>query len=205
MTSRWVAPMLLALPLVLAGCLPFGSFSDLGNFDDGDFPMPTVLAIYSQGTATLEIKQGDTSQTITLTRVADGSQLSTFSGGIVTWRSDDGWGLQVSTIDMSMPFGNPASPSAGASPGPTAAPYLMELAVMLIADHEFWRASGSYGDSGNRCIVDLTEFSEVRVTGTATCRGLKWYDGAAAPVYIDQPYIDDEEPFDAEITFEALP
>ena len=205
MTSRWVAPILLALALVLSGCLPFGSLSDFGDFGDGDFPMPTVLAVYTQGTTTIEIKQADTTQTITLTRVADGSQLSTFSGGIVTWRSDDGWGLQVSTIDMSMPFGNPPSPSAGASPGPTAAPYLMELAVMLIADHEFWRASGNYGDSGNRCIVDLAEFSEMRVSGSATCRGLKWYDGTSAPMYIDQPYIEGQEPFDAEITFEATP
>jgi hypothetical protein len=197
--------LLVALSLVIAGCIPLGSLGDFGNFDDDDFPMPTVLSVYTQGTATLEIKQGDTSQTINLTRVADGSQLSTFSGGNVTWRSDDGWGLQVTTIDMSMPFGNPPSPSAGASPGPTAAPYLMELAVMLIADHEFWRASGNYGDSGNRCIVDLAEFSAVRVAGTATCRGLKWYDGTSAPMYMDQPYIDDQEPFDAEITFEATP
>jgi hypothetical protein len=197
--------LLATLAFVLTGCIPFGSFGDFGNFDDDAFPVPTVLAVYTQGTATLEIKQGDTTQTINLTRVAAGSQLSTFSGGIVTWRSDDGWGLQVTTIDMSMPFGNPATPSAGASPGPTAAPYLMELAVMLIADHEFWRASGNYGDSGNRCIVDLAEFSEVRVSGTATCRGLKWYDGTSAPMPIDQPYIEGQEPFDAEITFEATP
>jgi hypothetical protein len=200
-----VASLLAVLVFVLAGCLPFGSFSDFGNFDDEAFPMPTVLAVYTQGTATLEIKQGDLTQTINLTRVADGSQLSTFSGGIVTWRSDDGWGLQVTTLDMSMPFGNPASPSAAASPGPTAAPYLMELAVMLIADHEFWRASGSYGESGNRCIVDLAEFSEARVSGTATCRGLKWYDGTSAPMSMEQPYIDGQEPFDAEVTFEATP
>ena len=208
MTSRWVAPTFVALSLVLAGCLGFGGFGDFGSFDefdDGDFPMPTVLAVYSRGSATLEIKQGDATQTINLTRVADGSQLATFSGGTVTWRSDDGWGLQIMTFDMAFPFEPGARPSAGATPGPTAAPYLSELAVIRIADHDFWRASSLGVESGNRCIVDLTEASATRVAGTATCRGLKWYDGTASPMTFQQVYIDGQDPFDAEITFEATP
>ena len=205
MTSRWVAPIFLALALVLSGCLPFGSFSDFGDFDDDDFPLPTVLAVYSHGSATLEIKQGDTTQQINLTRVAAGSQLMSLAGGNVTWRSDDGWGLQIMTFDSSFPFAPGASPSAGATPGPTAAPFLSELAIIRIADHDFWRASSLGVESGNRCIVDLTEASATRVAGTATCRGLKWYDGTASPMTLEQVYIEGQDPFDAEITVEATP
>jgi hypothetical protein len=205
MTKRWVAPILMAIAIVLTGCLgSFGDFGDFG-FDEDDFPMPTVLAVYSQGSATVEVKQGDTTQTIGLTRVAAGSQLMSIAGGNVTWRNDDGWGLQITTIDMSMDFGPRPSPSAGTSPGPTTAPYLAELAVIRIADHDFWRASGNGAQSGNRCIVDLTEASASRVAGTATCRGLRWYDGTTSPMLFDQIYIEGQDPFDAEITFEATP
>lgn len=205
MTTRRVAPLLVTLAIVLTGCLGrFGDFGDFGDFGE-DFAPPTVLAVYSQGSATLVIKHGDTTETINLTRVAAGSQLMSIAGGNVTWRNDDGWGLQITTLDMSMDFGTRPSPSAGASPGPTAAPYLAELAVIRIADHDFWRASGNGAESGNRCIVDLAEASAARVAGTATCRGLKWYDGTASPMIFDQIYIEGEDPFDAEITFEATP
>jgi hypothetical protein len=53
--------------------------------------------------------------------------------------------------------------------------------------------------------VDLAEVDETEVTGTATCRGLRWADGLVAPGIGEPVFIEGQEPFDAEITFEARP
>jgi hypothetical protein len=199
-TARWVPVACAAISILVAGC-----FIPFGNFNDDNFPMPTLLATYTHGAASMEIKQGDTTQTIQLNRVAAGSTLVSITGASVTWRNDDGWGLQVSTVDTSTVFGQGPSPSAGKSPGATAAPYVGDFAVMLIADHEYWRASNYSITGSNRCIVDLTEASAIRVAGSATCRGLRWTDGTITPMMLDPVYIDGQESFDAEITFEATP
>jgi hypothetical protein len=194
------ASAILAISAVVAGCfLPFGSL------DDDQFPLPSVLATYAHGSATIEITQGSVTQTIELTRIGPGSTLNTFQGAGVWWRNDDGWGLLVTTYDTSFMFGQGPTASGSASPGPSAAPLPGDLTIQLVADHEYWTAS-SFGMSGNRCIVDLAEASATRVSGSATCRGLRWAYGSA-PVQFDVTavYVDGEQPFDAEVTFEATP
>jgi hypothetical protein len=42
------------------------------------------------------------------------------------------------------------------------------------------------------------------VRGTATCRGVQWYD-AVDGISVEAPKPADKPPFDAEITFEATP
>jgi hypothetical protein len=188
-----------AVAFVFAGCfLPnFGSFADFD--EEGLFS--SVLATYTTGTATLQITRGATAETIVLDRLGRGSQTASLMGSSVTWRNDQGWILAVNAYD----YGGGLGPFA---PRPSEAAqddsYSGDVSIELIADHEFWRAD-SYGPSGNRCIVDIEEADESAVRGSATCRGLRWTDGTAVPLNPEALLIEGQDPFDAEITFEATP
>lgn len=195
----------LAMSLVMVALVAAGCFVPFGNLGNDQFPLPSVAATYARGSATIDITQAGVTQTINLTRIGPGSTLNTLSGAGVWWRSDDGWGLLLTTYDTSLMFGQSPAPSGSASPGSTTAPVPGDLTIQLVADHEYWTAS-NFSMSGNRCIVDLAEASAERVSGSATCRGLRWIYGAA-PIQFDTGavYVDGEEPFDAEVTFEATP
>jgi hypothetical protein len=196
--SRFIALGALAGAMVLGGCV-FPNFAGLG-LDDDDFDglQPSVLAVYSTGSATLNITQAGQARSITLERIGRGSQLTTLIGSSVTWRNDEGWSLTLNAYD----FGSVLRPESTSTTD--AESYSADLSIQLIEDHEFWRAEG-YGISGNRCIVDVAEASETEITGTATCRGLRWRDGIAAGFGVETGLIEEQEPFDAEITFEARP
>lgn len=174
--------------ITVAGCL----LPNFGAFGSDDEPFPTVLATYATGSATLQMKRGDVAETVTFNRIGPGSQLGSFVGANVTWRNEDGWVLQVTAFDTM--FGSPEA----------AGPYSGDVVLQLIADHELWRAD-SYATTGPRCIIDLDHVSETGVRGTATCKGLRWVDGTAGPLFPEPVYIEGQEPFDAEVTFEATP
>jgi len=179
--------------LALCGLLAGGcNVPNFGAFGNEEIPVPTVLATYATGSATLEMNRGDVVETVTFDRVGLGSQLASLMGATVTWRNDSGWVLQVTAFDAM--FGS--SSAVG--------PYSGDVVLQLITDHELWRAD-SYGTAGPRCIVDLDDVSETSVRGTATCKGLRWVDGTAVPGFNNPVYIEGQEPFDAEITFEATP
>lgn len=193
-----MAPRLLlsCMAIVVAGCFfpSLGSLADLG--DPG--PFPSVLATYSHGSASLAITRGGTIETIALDRVGRGSQATSVIGTNVTWRNDQGWILQVNAYDSGSLFGPRASGEVDDDS------YYGDVSIQLIAEHEFWRAA-SYGASGNRCIVDIEEADESEVRGGATCRGLRWTDGTVVPLNPEPVLIEGQDPFDAEITFEATP
>ena len=188
--------LLTCVALLLAGCF----FPNLGNF--GDFadegPFPSVLATYTHGSATLAITRAGATETVALNEVGRGSQSSSLIGTNVTWRNEDGWILQVNAYDIGSVFGpRPSGQVENES-------YSGDVSIQLIEDHEFWRAD-SYGAAGNRCIVDIEEADETEVRGSATCRGLRWVDGTVVPLNPEPILVEGQDPFDAEITFEATP
>ena len=188
--------LLTGVALLFAGCF----LPNLGNFADfaDEGPFPSVLATYIRGSATLAITRAGTTETIALNQVGRGSQAASLVGMNVSWRNEDGWILQVNAYDISSVFGpRPSGESESES-------YSGDVSIQLIADHEFWRAD-SYGAAGNRCIVDIEEADETEVRGSATCRGLRWTDGTVVPLNPEPVLIEGQEPFDAEITFEATP
>src|SRR5687767_7628778 len=102
------ATLLLAVALVAAGCdllfmaNPWAVPAPWG--DEPPFPEPTVLATYSEGTATAEITRDGTTETISFDRVGTGSTLGGFMGASVSWRNDSGWVLTLSAYDMGSMF-----------------------------------------------------------------------------------------------------
>lgn len=185
----------MGLCAVLAGACVFPNLAGLG---EGPFPMPTVLATYTTGSADLSVTQGGQTEQLVLNEVGRGSTLNSMAGAGVTWRNDSGWSVQVTSYS----FGALIAPSASGSPENDS--YSGDLKVQRISGNEFWVARGT-GISGNRCIVDIAESSASVIRGSATCRGLRWEDGTAPEMFIDPVYIEGQERFDAEITFEARP
>jgi hypothetical protein len=198
------AALLAAVVVVVAGCdllwAAYGTdpWAPPPAWVDEPFPQATVLASYSSGTATAEISRDGTVETITFDRVGDGSTLNGLIGASVTWRNDSGWVLSLNAYDV----GSFLAPMASGESGPSS--YSGDVTLQRINGSDFWRAD-SYGMAGSRCIVDIQEASETAVRGSATCRELRWTDGFAAPMPLEEAYIETEEPFDAEITFEATP
>jgi hypothetical protein len=189
------AGIALGLCALLAGGCFFPNLGGLGAIDE---PFPTVLATYTSGTAHLRLVQGGVTQDLTLERVGAGSTLSSLMGATVTWRNDDGWVLQVTAYDI----GGLLAPKASGKPDTDS--YSGDISIQRVNGHEYWRADG-YGMSGNRCIVDVVEVDGTEISGSATCRGLRWADGLVAPGIGDPLLIEDQEPFDVEVTFEATP
>ena len=199
-----VTSLPLLASVLVAGCyFPFGGF---GGFDDDQIPFPTVLAEYSTGSAQIVLTHDGESQTVTLDQMGRGSSLDNLSGAAVSWKSGDGWILQVTAYDVGAVFAPFPSPRASSSPAPNSdmGAYSGEVTIQRISGAEFWTAS-SYSASGNRCIVDIVDVSASVVEGSATCRGLRWSDGTAPNNFMTPVFIEDQEPFDAEITFEARP
>jgi hypothetical protein len=166
--------------LVAGGCgLLFGT--GFGGFDP-ELMSSSPIATFTDGSATIAISGGET---ITLDEVGRGSRIDSMFGSEVQWSNADGWSLRLS--------------GAGADFGPGTLESTAFVTIDRISGGEHW----STFDPG-RCIVEVEVADETGLSGTATCRGLTWYDaliplGPMAPSEVDEPE------FDAEITFEATP
>ena len=179
-------PRLVALGLVVAlvggGCQYLLGY-DPYAFPDDAFDEPTPIATFPSGSASIAIVGGPTIELPELTVPA--SMYESF-GGMATFNNDDGWYLQV--LDMT------SAPSFGL--GSTA-----YLSIDRIVEAAHWAATDP-----SRCIVTVTKADETGMQGSATCKGLRWSDTFANDYYALEPsYIEGEAPFDAEITFEAMP
>ncbi len=168
----------LAAPIV-SGC---GLLFGYPPYDEA-FPTPSVVATYRTGSATIELGDGTT---IELDRLADGATLMSETGTSVRWSSPDGWHVTLQ--------------GAGSEFGLGPAAYLQ---LDLVQESEHWTTA--YDSS--RCIVDVEVADESAVRGTATCRGVQWYDALDQGVgwEMEGPEALDEPEFDAEIAFEATP
>lgn len=177
--ARWrtVAIGALTVPW-LAGCTLFGFPPDF----DGDFPEPSVIARFSGGSATIEIAGGDT---IVLDTLARGATITDVMGSSVRWTGPDGWHLGLSGAGGTETFGMAAF-----------------LQFDRLTGNEHWTTWDP-----TRCIVDVEVADETGIRGTATCRGVEWYDALdqSGLGFAGEPEPLDEPAFDAEVTFEALP
>ena len=147
---------------------------------DEPFPFPTAEATFSTGSATIELE----SETVVLDELLEDSGLGEF-GFTVTWENDDGWYLQLSGFADELEF-----PGGGAY-----------LSLHRIQDDEHLVILDP-----SRCVTTVDASGADGGHGHARrCRGLEWTDFFASYPFIGgfpKP-IEGQEPFDAEITFEA--
>jgi hypothetical protein len=178
--ARAVVALSLAAVL-LGGCdlLMGGAF---GPGFDGAFPSSSPIATYRTGSARIAIAG---SETIKLDKLAAGAAVDSLFGSAVRWTGSSGWSMQLSGAGTS---GGGFMPTPGGF-----------LTFDRIADGQHRTTF-----DGTRCLVEIDVIDESAVRGTATCKGLEWYDalvlqpGPAGPVPLDEPK------FDAEVTFEAV-
>jgi len=173
----------LLVAFVAGGCdlLLSGAGMNFG----GDFPAPSQIASFSTGSASIAIAGGETIQ---LDQLDATSGIESMMGSDVQWKNADGWSLRLNGAGMVLPDG------FGTTMGSPA-----YLTLDRIADGHHWT---TYDPS--RCVVTVETADKTAVRGTATCRGVQWYD-AVDGISMEAPKPADEPPFDAEITFEATP
>ena len=149
------------------------------------FPPPSQIASFSTGSATIAITGAET---IELNELDKTSGIESMVGSDVRWTNADGWSLRVNGAGMSLPDGiEPPIESAAF------------ITLDRISDgHHLTTFDPS------RCVVTIAVADKTGVRGTATCRGVEWYD-ALDGASIEQPKPADAPQFDAEITFEAAP
>jgi len=141
------------------------------------------LALYGNGQATITLADGTK---LVLDSVEKDSNLQQAYGASVHWSGGDGWHLRV----------------MGSGSGLGSFAY---LSLDRIADGKHMAAWDS-----SRCIVDVDLADVTGIRGSATCKGLEWYDVMSSefpfPFASESPGSGSDEPnFDAEIEFEAFP
>ena len=145
--------------------------------------MPEPIAEYQRGTATVTLT-GGTEEVVEL-RLTPGGSMTSFVGSQLYWRNDDGWGLGL------IGYGEQAG---GFGP-----------AGSLQIDRAI-RGHWSAQDFMGVCDVDIEQMDDKAFRGTAACDGMRWTDAMTGMFAMEGPQvIDGEDPFDAEIRFEALP
>ena len=176
-------PLVLALAMAAAvvggGCEYLLGYPTDPDWDE--FADPSPLALFPSGSGTITI--GD-DPVITLDQVRSAGRLDAMFGGEVTISNGDGWYLRV----------------AGASTSSSMWGSTAYLTIDRVADGEHWTTADP-----SRCIVTIEQADERGLAGSATCKGLRWSDALGAMMTYESDYIEGQEPFDAEITFEATP
>ena len=165
--------------VALAGCSLF--FPGYTDFEELPEPDENPAVVYTRGSATIEVDGA----TATLDEVSDGSGEWTDFGASVTWRGGD-WVLQLSGA---------SGEGFGGSFG-----FDGYLTVHRIGEGRHWMTLDP-----SRCIVTVERLDKDGLAGSATCRGLEWVDAISSEFVYEPPTIEGEDPFDAEITFEAGP
>ncbi len=146
---------------------------------EASVPIPTIIASYSTGDATMTMASD---LVITFPDVADGATVDSEYGSSVRWFGPDGWSLSVI--------------GAGAAESSYFPVYLI---IDRISDGQHLTIFDP-----DRCIVDIDQVDASGLLGSATCRGLAWTDALDNPLLFGSPKpIGD--PFDAEIAFGARP
>jgi hypothetical protein len=172
--------LVLAVALVAGGC-EYLYASD--PFDPDAFAPPAPLATYGSGEATIAI---GTDAAMTLGRLGSGVLLDGWYGGEATWSSADGWYVRL----------------VGASVSSGMSSFGGSLTLDRIVDGEHWTTFDPA-----RCIITIEAADAKALRGHATCKGLRWADALSGGGmgFAEPTYIKGQDPFDAEITFEARP
>ena len=173
----------LVAALVTGGCqylLGFDPMAPYPSFDpEAPFPGASPLARYPTGSATIAIDGGET---ISLDRVRTPGSLDATFGADVTIGNADGWYVRVYAFPTGVGLGSGGS-----------------VTLDRITGTEHWTTADP-----SRCIVTIETADATALRGTATCRGLRWSDAVGGfPMTPESAYIEGQDPFDAEVTFEA--
>jgi len=158
----------------------FGSFdpSDVGSFDPDEFSFPPPTATFTKGSATLTI-DGTAS---TLDKLSGNAAIYEGMGSEVGWTDGDGLYARF--------YGEPGSVFGDGF-----------VTIDRVVGGQHWTVADP-----SACKVTLEKNDATGVSGTATCKDLRWVDALTAGGSPTDPgFIKGEEPFDAEITFEATP
>jgi hypothetical protein len=123
-----------------------------------------------------------------MSELAKGATIDSIFGSEVHWSSPDGWHLRVD--------------GAGADDGGLGGfgGEFAYVSIDRIFDGNHWTTF-----EASRCLIDVVVADKSRLKGTATCKGLEWYDALGAGFTAEGPTTLDEPKFDAELTFEAVP
>ena len=158
---------------LLFGVEPFPSFDP-----DEPFPFPTAEATFTTGTATIELD----GEVLVLDELTGEASFSGDYGINVRWTNGEGRYLSLM-----------AFPEMDFMPGSS------YLTFDWIAEDRHWVLQDQ-----SRCVVTIEQSDASGVEGSATCRGLEWTDyfGTYSMTGLPEP-IPGQEPFDAEISFEA--
>jgi hypothetical protein len=148
-----------------------------------EFPSSSPIATFATGSATIAVGGGET---IELTELAKGASIDSLFGSNVHWTGPDGWHVRVT--------------GAGAGAGLGGFAESAYVSIDRIFDGKHWTTMDP-----SRCIVDVVVADKTRIKGSATCRGLEWYDALDSNFTADGPTALGEPKFDAELTFEAVP
>ena len=173
----------LSAALVASGCQYLLGY-DPNDPPLDDFSDPTPIAVYASGRATIAIDGG---KVLELDRLSSPGAMYKSFGSEANFTSDEGWYVRVSGA-----YDKGASGTFGAG---------AYLQIDRIVGTSHWSTADP-----SRCVVTVVAANETALRGTATCKGLRWSDTLASGPYSMEPaYVEGEAPFDAEITFEALP
>ena len=171
----------LLVAFVAGGCELLMGSAGFGT----DLPAPSQIASFATGAATIAITGGET---VELNGLDQTSGIDSLMGSDVRWTNADGWSLRVSGTGAIGPDGTGTTFETPAF-----------ITLDRISDGHHWSTLDP-----SRCIVTIAVADKTGVRGSATCRGVEWYD-ALDGVSIAQPKPADAPMFDAEITFEATP
>ncbi len=175
----------LLVAFVAGGCeLLMGRNGFAPGFVD-DFPSPSPIAAFSTGAATVAITGGET---VELNELDKTSGIESMMGSNVRWTNADGWSLRVNGAGMSLPDGVGTTFESPAF-----------ITLDRISDGHHWTTFDP-----SRCIVTVEQADKSGLRGTATCRGVEWYDALGGESNM-MPKPAEAPKFDAEITFEATP
>jgi hypothetical protein len=186
---RTVRRTVAGLMLGLVAASTLGGCSLLYGLDPNvppDYGMPSPVAVYREGRATVTI---GSDPIIVLDDVTDGGTFDPNFGAGATFSNADGWYVRVM--------------------GATKLGGFLSSSAFVQLDRIVGRQHWTTYDP-ERCIVTISAADATGLMGKATCKGLRWTDalgnwGGSGIGGYEPPYIKDEPAFDAEITFQATP
>ena len=153
-------------------------------------PTPTqLLAFYSSGRATVALDDGAPTAFALVDR---GALLVSPGGAGLTWKSAEGWYLNVN---------GPFNFTSGARAAGEVAVPLESIPIDSKGTLQIEGVDGRrwVGFDSGACRIEYTEVAVTRIAGSIHCLGAAWYDASS----VERIRLLDLPPFDLAVTFEV--